>query len=63
MGAAYWQHAGRLLVAAMVASLRWAGAAPRNLPGRAIVELDAAGGFVSVTNFGFESDLCEMLAP
>jgi hypothetical protein len=29
--------------------------------GRAIVELDPAGGFVSVTNIGFESDICGML--
>ena len=31
--------------------------------GRAIVELDTAGAFVSVTNIGFETDLCPMLAP
>ena len=31
--------------------------------GRAIVELDAMDGFVSVSNIGFESDVCEMLAP
>jgi len=30
--------------------------------GRAVVELDAVDGFVSVANIGFESDLCEMLA-
>ncbi len=31
--------------------------------GQAVVELDAEGSFVSVTNIGFESDLCTALAP
>lgn len=31
--------------------------------GRAVVELDSAGEFVSVTNIGFETDVCIMLAP
>lgn len=31
--------------------------------GRAVVQLDSEGGFVSVTNIGFETDVCEMLDP
>jgi hypothetical protein len=31
--------------------------------GRAIVELDTAGDFVSVRNIGFETDVCPILAP
>ena len=31
--------------------------------GRAVVQLDADGNFVSVTNIGWETDVCDMLVP